>query len=97
MENSSNLRNAIILDNYGDVSSTCYSVAMFFPLCADVPSTCYSVTRFFSISFLGGKGKHFIEVAQAKREQARSAAFPHYVSIEETENSILFISIPSPI
>ena len=41
--------------------------------------------------------KHLIAAAQAKREQARSAALPHYVSIEETENSIPFISSPWPI
>lgn len=41
--------------------------------------------------------KHLIAAAQAKREQARSAALPHSVSIEETENSIPFISSPSPI
>ena len=39
--------------------------------------------------------KHLIAAAQAKQEQARSAALAHYVSIEETENSILFISSPS--
>ena len=31
---------------------------------------------------------HLITVAQAKREQARSTALPHSVSIEETRNSI---------
>ena len=41
--------------------------------------------------------KHLIAVPQAKREQARSAALPHSISIEETENSISFISSPSPI
>jgi len=41
--------------------------------------------------------KHLIAAAQAKREQARSAAMPHPVSLEETENSIPFISSPSPI
>ena len=41
--------------------------------------------------------KDLIANVQAKREQARSAALPHYVSIEETENSISFISSPSPI
>ena len=41
--------------------------------------------------------KHLIAAAQAKQEQARSAALPHSVSIEETENSIMFISSPSPI
>ena len=41
--------------------------------------------------------KHLIVVAQAKREQARSTTLPHYVSIEEIENSISFISCPSPI
>ena len=41
--------------------------------------------------------KHLIEATQAKQEQARSAALPHFVSIEETENYIPFISIPSPI
>ena len=41
--------------------------------------------------------KHLIVAAQAKREQARSAALPHSVSIEETEDSIPFISSPSPI
>ena len=41
--------------------------------------------------------KHVIATAQAKQEQARSAALPHSVSIEETENSIMFISSPSPI
>ena len=41
--------------------------------------------------------KRLIAAAQAKREQACSAALPHFVSIEETENSIRFISSPSPI
>ena len=41
--------------------------------------------------------KHIIEIAPAKREKSRSAALPHSVSIEETENSIPFISSPSPI
>ena len=41
--------------------------------------------------------KHLIVATQAKREKARSATLPHSVSIEETENSILFISSPSPI
>ena len=41
--------------------------------------------------------KDLIATAQAKREQARSAVLPHSVSIEETENSISFISSPSPI
>ena len=41
--------------------------------------------------------KHLIAAAQAKREQAHSAALPHSVSIEETKNSILFISSPLPI
>ena len=41
--------------------------------------------------------KHLIVVAQAKQEQVHSAALPHSISIEETENSIMFISIPSPI
>ena len=41
--------------------------------------------------------KHLIAVAQAKREQACFAGLPHSVSSEETENSILFISSPSPI
>ena len=41
--------------------------------------------------------KHLIAVAQAKLEQARSAALPHSVSIEETKDSIPFISNPSPI
>lgn len=41
--------------------------------------------------------KHLIAAAQAKREQARSAVLPHPVLIEETENSIPFISSPSPI
>ena len=36
-------------------------------------------------------------MAQAEREQARSVALSHSVSIEETENSILFISSHSPI
>ena len=35
--------------------------------------------------------KHLIAARQAKRKQAR------FVSIEETEYSIMFISIPSPI
>ena len=39
----------------------------------------------------------FSFVCQAKREEARSAALPHSVSIEETKNSIPFISSPSPI
>ena len=41
--------------------------------------------------------KNIIAAAQAKWQQARSAAFPHSVSIEETKNSIMFISSPSPI
>ena len=41
--------------------------------------------------------KHIIAAAQAKREQAHSAALPHSVSMDETENSIPFISNPSPI
>ena len=42
--------------------------------------------------------KNLIATAQAnKREQACSAALPHFVSIEETENYIPFISSPSPI
>ena len=41
--------------------------------------------------------KHLIAAAQAKQEHACSAALPHSISIEETENSILFISSPSPI
>ena len=41
--------------------------------------------------------KHLIAAAQAKREQARSTALPHSVSIEETKNSIPFIYSPSPI
>ena len=41
--------------------------------------------------------KHLIADAQAKLEQARSATLPHSISIEETENSIPFISSPSPI
>ena len=41
--------------------------------------------------------KHLIAATQAKREQARSAALPHSVSIQETEDSIPFISSPSPI
>ena len=41
--------------------------------------------------------KHLIAAAQAKREQSCSAALPHSVSIEETKNSIPFISSPSPI
>ena len=41
--------------------------------------------------------KHLIAAAQAKLEQARSATLPHFVSIAETENSIQFISSPSPI
>ena len=41
--------------------------------------------------------KNIIVVAQAKREQARSTTLPHYVPIEETKNSISFISSPSPI
>ena len=40
---------------------------------------------------------HIIAVAQAKQEQAHSTALPPLVSIEEIENSILFISSPSPI
>ena len=40
---------------------------------------------------------HLSCITQAKREQARSAALPHFVSIEETKNSIPFISNPSPI
>ena len=97
MDNKSNLSNGIILNNSGDASSACYSVAIFFPLCVDVPSACYSVTRFFVISFLGGRGKHLVAAAQAKREQAHSATLPHSVSIEETKNSIPFISSPSQI
>ena len=41
--------------------------------------------------------KHLMAVAQAKREQPHSATLPHFISIEETDNSILFISNPSPI
>ena len=41
--------------------------------------------------------KHLIAAAQAKWEQERSAALPHSISIEKTENSIPFISSPSPI
>ena len=41
--------------------------------------------------------KHLIAVVQAKQEQARSVALPHSVSIEETEDSIPFISSRSPI
>ena len=41
--------------------------------------------------------KLLIAVPQAKREQARSATLPHFVSIKETENYIPFISNPSPI
>ena len=41
--------------------------------------------------------KHLIAAAQAKREQAHSAALPHSVSIEEIDDSIPFISSPSPI
>ena len=41
--------------------------------------------------------KHLIAATQAKREQARSAALPLSVSIEETQNSIMFLSSPSPI
>ena len=41
--------------------------------------------------------KHLITVAQAKREQARFATLPHFVSIKEMKNSILFTSSPSPI
>ena len=41
--------------------------------------------------------KHLIATAQAKKEQACSASFPHFISIEETENPIPFISSPSPI
>ena len=40
---------------------------------------------------------HLIVAAQARKEQARSTALPHSVSIKETENSILFISRHSPI
>ena len=40
---------------------------------------------------------HLIAVAQAKREQACSEALPHSITIEETDNSIMFISSPSPI
>ena len=51
----------------------------------------------FDISTPSTSMKYLIEVAQAKWEQARFAALPHSVSIEETENSIPFISNPSPI
>ena len=39
--------------------------------------------------------KHLIAAAQDKREQPRYVALPHSISIEETENSIMFISSPS--
>ena len=41
--------------------------------------------------------KHLIATAQAKREQACYGSLPHSISIEEIENSISFISIPSTI
>ena len=40
---------------------------------------------------------HLIAVAQDNQEQAHSTALPHSVLIQETKNSILFISSPSPI
>lgn len=41
--------------------------------------------------------KNLIAAALAKQEQARSTPLPHPFLIEETENSIPFISSPSPI
>ena len=51
----------------------------------------------FGIATPSTSMKHLIAATQDKREQARFESLPHSFSIEETENSIPFISSPSPI